>query len=177
MLTTVNSDVDGPTIFQTEIPILQGWSYSDVLFASSKNAKLENAGEKRSLISAPSMNPVWPSATMQETMKMVTKKNKKTKLRKRHRKYLRRKKNPTSSRRWCCFSPHATNLPLASLLLTIRSGCGIIGKLEIKRSGVRKQIGGAWANLPASVFLPGQGPAAWLIGLLEPEPSLGFTRT
>lgn len=59
---------------------------------------------------------------------------------------------PTSSRRFCCFSPHATNLPLAGLLLTIWSGCGIIIQVEIKRSCIRKQIDCTWPTIPPSVL-------------------------
>lgn len=59
---------------------------------------------------------------------------------------------PTSSRRLCCFSPHATNLLLAGLLLTIWSGCGIIIQVEIKRSSIRKQIDGTWPTVLPSVL-------------------------
>lgn len=86
---------------------------------------------------------------------------------------FQKKKNPISSRRWCCFSPHATNLPLASLLLTILSGCGIITQLEIKRCSVRRRM----TKYSSQCFFLGQGPAVWLIGPLRPEPSLGFTLT
>lgn len=102
------------------------------------------------------MNPNWLPVTMQENMrKTVTKKQNKKKNNWGHNmaniweKYFL---GPTSSRRFCCFSPHATNLQLAGLLLTIWSGCGIIIQVEIKRSTIRKQIDCTWPTIPPSVL-------------------------
>lgn len=50
MLTSVNSDVDGATIFRPEIPTMEGWRYSDVLFANSKKPNFENAGVKHNIV-------------------------------------------------------------------------------------------------------------------------------
>lgn len=103
------------------------------------------------------MNPNWPPATVQENMrKVVTKKQNKKKnnnwgnnMANIWEKYFM---GPTSGRRFCYFSPHVTNLPLAGLLLTIWSGCGIIIQVEIKRSCIRKQIDCTWSTIPPSVL-------------------------